>query len=413
MCCSDSCASGKDMMCCCDGKKCCNNTLCCDVTLCCEKETRCCDGECEACANGKCFQARCIKPPNTECCKKDGKFTKCCPCCSEKNKGECCPKTKGGITSWRGGPPTQVEMTFQEALEGLATVSIVKAVNVTVDIPSFAPGTHRVVATLTKIDQTQPAHFALKACSECGCCTGVDPVATTIKLNTGRWARQRFGNLHEEEYFVTVQNGHFGLHELTVQMNGKPFELRKLHDGERRDLNVSSAMVKGGHNVVILTGRGEVGASATIMISDTKVPTGSSAQIAADIEAAHLEPGMERLRAHQNLVWGDLAEEIEETTHLAFAESSGQTAQVTFGGRMDINSISELARYEVEVNGHPVRVEIVEPYVGSDSVTITLRLANRELRSGDKVTVFWDGLLNDAGHLVSGHVGPLVVRSLQ
>jgi hypothetical protein len=46
-------------------------------------------------------------------------------------------------------------------------------------------------------------------------------------------------------------------------------------------------------------------------------------------------------------------------------------------------------------------------------VTITLRLAGRELRTGDKVTVFWDGLLNDAGHLVSGHVGPLIVRSLQ
>jgi len=318
------------------------------------------------------------------------------------------------MTWWHGNPPLQMQMAFREAAEGLATVSILKAVNVTVDIPDFVPGTKDpVVATLTKIDPTQPARFALRGCSNCPCCGTGDPVATTLKLNTGRWARQRFGNLGEEEYFVTVENGHFGLHELTVDMNGKLFELRKLRDGERRDLNVSSAMVAGGHNVVILTGRGEVGASATIMISDTKLPKGPSAMIAGEIMGAHLEPGMERLRAHQNLVWGDLVEETEETTHLAFAEASGQTAQVVFGGRMDLNSVSELARYEVEVNGRPVRVEIVEPSVGSDSVTVTLRLANHELRSGDNVIVFWDGLLGDAGHLVSGHAGPLVVRSLQ
>jgi hypothetical protein len=305
-------------------------------------------------------------------------------------------------------------MTLQDAAEGLATVSVVKAVNVTVDIPDFVPGTTSpVVATFTKIDQAQLSHFILKGCSMGPNCTTTDPVASNLKLNTGRWARQRFGNLHEEEYFVTVQNGHFGLREVTVDMNGKRFELRKLRDGERRDLNVSSAMVEGGHNVVILTGRGEVGASATIMISDTKVEPGPSAQIAAEIMGAHLQPGMERLRAHQNLVWGNLAEETEETTHLAFAESAGQTVQVTFGGRMDLNSVSELARYEVEVNGCPVRVETVEPYVGPDGVTITLRLANRELRTGDKVAVFWDGLLNDSEHLISGHVGPLVVRSLQ
>jgi hypothetical protein len=318
------------------------------------------------------------------------------------------------MTSWRGGPPLQAQMTFQEVAEGMATISIVKAVNVTVDIPYFAPGTtDPVVATLTKIDQTQPARILLRGCSTCSCCAMGDPVVTTLKLNTGRWATQKFGNLGEAEYFVNVQNGHLGLRELTVEMNGKPFELRKLRDGEMRNLNVSSAMIEGGHNVVILTGRGEVGASATIMISDTKVQPGPSGKIAAEIAGAHLGPGIEGLRDHQNLVWGDLAEEIEETSHLAFTESSGQTAQVVFGGRMDINSVSQLARYEVEVNGRPVKVEIVEPYVGSDIVTITLRLANRELRSGDKVTVFWDGLLNDAGHLVSGHVGPLIVRSVQ
>ena len=402
---------------------------CCDpaTSVCCSIDGTCCDTVCNNCVT---------KPPRNPECKPKcppkafPKETKCCidttttppsfgACCDLKvtccmPDGNCCDKPKCKITSWRGGPPTQVQMTFQEAADGLATLSIVKAINVDVDIPSFVPGTtHRVVATLTKIDQNQPAHFALKVCSECGCCRTCDPVATTLKLNTGRWARQKFGNLHEEEYFVTVQNGYFGLHELTVDMNGKRFELRKLHDGERRDLDVSSAMVSGGHNVVILTGRGEVGASANIMISDTKVEPGPSAKIAAEIMGAHLGPGIERLRAHQNLVWGDLAEETEETTHLAFAESARQTAQITFGGRMDINSVSELARYEVEVNGHPVRVEIVEPYIGSDNVTITLRLANRELRSGDKVTVFWDRLLNNAGHLVSGHVGPLIVRSLQ
>lgn len=422
MCCANTCCDVCDL---CDGGECLPQAKCARdenelKTQCCKNNhgsAACCDPACSPCMGGKCVD-KCNKVTE-ECCTKgkgkDRTFVMCCPlgngCTVE---GKCKPRLKGTISGWHAGPPHQIQMTFQDITEGLAAVSIVKAVNVTVDIPSFVPGTTgRVLAIFTKMDQTQPSHFIVKGCSMGTDCTSVEPVATTLKLNAGRWASQRFGNLHEKEYFVTVQNGHVGLHELTVDMNGKRFDLRKLRDGERRDLNVSSAMVEGGHNVVILTGRGEVGASATIMISDTKVPTGPSAQIAAEIMGAHLGPGMERRRAHQNLVWGDLAEETEETSHLAFAESEGQTAQVVFGGRMDLNSVSDLTRYEVEVNGHPVRIEIVEPYVGSDNVTITLRLAGRELRSGDKVSVFWDGLLNDAGHLVSGHVGPLVVRTLQ
>ena len=410
----------------CKGRTCCKDDIhrgeCCEC--CATKGTApCCNLKENCCINGKCIEGNPCAPKiccggAASCCDPETQF--CCHgnCCKKKVeccvRGMCVPTPAGKISSWRGGPPTQVQMTFRDAAQGLATVTTVKAVNVKVDISPFKPGTKDpVVATLTKIDQAQHSHFLLEGCCGCGCCKGVDPVVTELKLNTGRWARQRFGSLHEEEYFVTVQNGHFGLHELTIDMNGKLFELRRLRDGERRDINVSSAMVEGGHNVVILTGRGQVGASANIMISDTKVEPGPSANIAAEIMGAHLGPGMERLRAHQNMVWGDLVEEAEETTHLAFAESSGQTAQVVFGGRMDLNSVSELARYEVEVNGRPARVEIVEPYIGSDSVTITLRLANRELRTGDRVTVFWDGLLNDAGHLVSGHVGPLIVRSLQ
>jgi hypothetical protein len=338
-------------------------------------------------------------------------------CCAKKCclNGKCCDKPTGKITSWHAGPPTQVQITFHQAAEGLATVGVLKACNVTVDIPSFERGTKDpVVATLTKVDQTQAAHFELKGCSTCGCCKNTDPVATTLKLNTGRWARQRFGNLGEAEYFVSVENnGRLGLRELTIQMNEKRFELRGLSDGEERNLNLSSAMIPGNHNVVILTGRGEVGASATIMISDTKAQTGLLGATAAEISESPLSPGIEGRRAHPNMVWGELVEEEEETSHLAFAESSGQTVQLTFGGRIDIQSASEPSRYEAEVNGSPVRVESVDLHLDVDSATITLRLAGSKLRTGDDVTVFWDELLNDTGHSVSGRTGRLVVRSLQ
>jgi hypothetical protein len=416
---------------------CCKNTTgkhpvkgqCCDParSMCCSIDGKCCDTVCQSCVTERGFKVckdKCPPkgfPKDTDCCINESttppSFGACCDpkfVCCDTATGNCCDKPKAYISSVQGGPPTQIRMTFQEATKGLATVSVVKAINVSVNIPSFVPGTkHPVVATLTKVNQTEPAHFTLKGCSTCPCCANGEPVVTTLKLNTGRWARQRFANIGEAEYFVTVRNGHLGLRELTVQMNGKPFELRKLRDGEMRDLNVSSAMVKGGHNVVILTGRGEVGASATIMISDTKVEAGHHAKIVEDVRGAALGPQIERLRAHQNLVWGELDEETEETSHLAFAESEGQTAHVTFGGRMDIRSVSDGMHYEVEVNGRPLRVENVEPYVDSDNITITLRLAGRELRSGDKVSVFWDGLLTESGYLVSGHVGPLVVRSLQ
>lgn len=398
------------------GEMCCGEATCCDkkTTMCCGKGTACCPKVGMCCGNHCPCDAKecltCVGFGGRSQCKSVCLSTQCCI------NGTCTPKPAGKITSWRGGPPTQVQMTFRDAAKGLATVSLVKACNVTVDIPSFEPGTKDpVVATLTKIDQTQPAHFALKGCSAStsACCINCDPVATTLKLNTGRWARQRFGNIGETEYFVSVENGHLGLQELTIQMNEKLFELRGLSDGEERNLNLSSAMIPGTHNVVILTGRGEVGTSATIMISDTKAETGLLGATAAEIPGSRLSPGNEGRRAHPNVVWGELTEEAEETSHLAFAESSGQTVQLTFGGRIDIRAASEPSRYEAEVNGSPVRVESVDLHVEVDSTTVTLRLADGKLRTGDDVVVFWDELLNETGHSVSGRTGRLVVRSLQ
>jgi hypothetical protein len=87
----------------------------------------------------------------------------------------------GTITGINPGPPKQVLISVQDLESGLASITVVSAVNADMGIPVFTVGTtNAVIVTATKINQSQSATFALRVTDVCGNSTVVDPVYTAL-----------------------------------------------------------------------------------------------------------------------------------------------------------------------------------------------------------------------------------------
>ena len=85
------------------------------------------------------------------------------------------------VTAIIPGPPKQVLVTVRDLQSGLASITVVTAINVTVSIPAFTVGTtNPVVVTATKINQSLSATIALRVTDVCGNSIVCDPVYTTI-----------------------------------------------------------------------------------------------------------------------------------------------------------------------------------------------------------------------------------------
>jgi hypothetical protein len=203
-------------------------------------------------------------------------------------------------------PKNKVEIEVREYTGlGLASVSIVKAVNADVDIPSFAPGTAYVMVTATRIDQSKPAQLVLRACSlDCGsqCCKNGDPVVTQLRIAEGRnRVAETFSDLPGTERFVTVQNGKKGVNRFQIVVNGQRVENVVLRSEEVRTIDIASAMLPS-QNLVTVIGRGRSGGSALVVISD--VSAGASTTSKGSVVLPYVawdegggEPGA-------NLHWG-------------------------------------------------------------------------------------------------------------
>ena len=81
--------------------------------------------------------------------------------------------------------------------------------------------------------------------------------------------------------------------------------------------------------------------------------------------------------------------------------------QLTFTGPLDVATANDASHYVVQVNDQPVAATALYN-VGSSTVALTL--PSGSLRSGDRVVVFWQDLLDAAGKAVSGQTGSLMVR---
>jgi hypothetical protein len=163
-----------------------------------------------------------------------------------------------------------VQITVRDSDSGLATINITAAQNATVSVPSFTTGTKDpVVITATKIDQTQSSTIVVQSIDRCGNVSENDPTMVEVVREAGKPVSQTFVEIPKAENRVDVFNGDPGVTNLSINVNGKTFELAGLRQNERRTLNVSSAM-RNGSNTVTITARGAPGGAALVLISDNK-----------------------------------------------------------------------------------------------------------------------------------------------
>jgi hypothetical protein len=106
----------------------------------------------------------------------------------------------------------------------------------------------------------------------------------------------------------------------------------------------------------------------------------------------------------QNAIWGPLAEETEENSHLHVANAASQTVQVNFNGALKSGVASNPSAFTVEVNGKATAVQAARVQAGAAGMDLTLQLPPGTLRGGDSVDVYWENLRDAKGRPLAGHV---------
>ena len=153
-------------------------------------------------------------------------------------------------------------------------------------------GTVKVVLTASK---TGPGSATVNAIAidTCGRGKSFDPVITTLVVKSGHSVQQRFEGVFSAERYLQVVNGAPGLKSLAVAMNGHKFRLDPLADAQSVSADLGAAMIEGDQNVAVLTGSGEVGASALVLITDT--PLGVLVQL-PEVAELTLAPAADRVQ---------------------------------------------------------------------------------------------------------------------
>ena len=144
--------------------------------------------------------------------------------------------------------------------------------------------TKKVVLWASKVASGLPAAVNVLAIDTCGRGASFDPVITTLEVTTGGQVEQRFAGILAAERYLRVINGSPGLTKLEVMLNGYTFRLDSLVAGQTVAADLGTAMHEGDANVVVLTGYGEAGASALVLLTDQ--PTSDLMPLTARAELA-------------------------------------------------------------------------------------------------------------------------------
>ncbi|HYO14533.1 MAG TPA: hypothetical protein VE685_15155 [Thermoanaerobaculia bacterium] len=152
---------------------------------------------------------------------------------------------------------------------GLFSIVVTKKENAMVNVPGFPLGSKGpVLVTARKEMPGVRSVVELTITDICGTVITCDPVFTLQIRDPGKPVSETVSGLPQAEGKVTVVNGSPGVTTLRVDVNGKSFLLTSLADGEQRTLDVSSAMLPGNGNVIVLTAQGKPGGSAEVVIHD-------------------------------------------------------------------------------------------------------------------------------------------------
>ncbi len=172
------------------------------------------------------------------------------------------------LTAVINGPPKQLQITANDSGTGLASIVPTTAINATVNVPAFTPGTTGLIlVTATKTNQAQSAQVALRVTDVAGNFTDCDPVLATVTAR-GTTRIQKLTGLPQAEHVISLTNGKPGLTSLKIAVNGHHYTLARLKNNQRRHLDIAQAMRPGTHNTITLTGTGKRGATGDILITD-------------------------------------------------------------------------------------------------------------------------------------------------
>ncbi len=173
------------------------------------------------------------------------------------------------VTGVVAGPPKQILVQAQDSGSGIASFHVVTAINATVAVDPFSPGTTSPVnVTLTKTDQTKSASVTLTVTDIAGNVATCDPVITTVIREKGQPQTETFSNLGRAESKLTIFNGKPGLDKVELTVNGTKFKVDGLTDNGTLTVDVATAMRAGTNNTIDVKAQGGKGASATIVIHD-------------------------------------------------------------------------------------------------------------------------------------------------
>jgi hypothetical protein len=175
-----------------------------------------------------------------------------------------CPAPSFG-TNAQGQPIMWIDV--QDADTGLASINVLYARNITVDIVGFSFGTLLPVrVTGTAIDPALSMGLTFEAFDLAGNRVECDPVLATVDRATGRPATETFSGLPAAESNVTIRNGSPGVSVVEVVVNGVLYRLAGLTPGEEVELDVAAAMLPGTDNTISVTLHGQPGGSAVVFI---------------------------------------------------------------------------------------------------------------------------------------------------
>ena len=372
---------GGDTLCKCTGV----NSLCGDNGLCCQPcPTDCCATGIDCC-NGTCC------PANTPRCSSGH----CCPTGQFWNRTRCkTPNTaRMVVAAVQPGPPMQLALTAQNKTYGIAKISVDEAVNcnITPAIPLAAGGTTSAIAlTAIKIHHCQPARITLALTDPYGEIENKHILFTVLKLSTGKWVRQTFSDLLQEQAHLTLTNGSFGFTTMQVWVNSTLQHTLSLANNQTLTLDMYYEMTES-VNTISLVGFGEPAASANVMLMDEAPDPDSKLGTESTEE---FTPGVN--------IWGPLAEVMEDNSNLQLASISTQTIQLNLNDTL--NGATNLAPlFTVELNEKFIVVESVKVNAGTNgTANLTLQLPPRTLNAHDIVDVGWQNLPNESGRALSG-----------
>lgn len=254
------------------------------------------------------YRALCCLEGTEVCCEPIGapKQKRCCNtnencCCIRRGIRRCRPKAGSVITSVL---PGQIGMRLFDPAEdggGITRIRVLRAENVTVDIPDFAPGSRQVDLQAVKIDAGKPARLVVETFEDCTpdyqCPSDSEALLAELQVaDNGVSAAQTFTNVGRGQSFVQVQNGRPGASRVQVMVNGTKAWALRLGEDEIRGVDVGAAMRPEGNTVTLLVS-GAPGAAALVTLNP--------ARHAAELPRVQWIPGS--ASPGMRSLWGDVS----------------------------------------------------------------------------------------------------------